>query len=126
MRLISAVLILLPMLAAAETAYVTDTLRLGLHQAEDTSDRPFRNLESGQELEILSRSTYYAHVQLPELLGAGAPPATLSGGVLTDLLREDLGFEGLVLRPRVGFGVERFLLSGQGRGLERRTGSPKT
>lgn len=66
MRLISAVLILLPMLAAAETAYVTDTLRLGLHQAEDTSDRPFRNLESGQELEILSRSTYYAHVQLPD------------------------------------------------------------
>lgn len=66
MRLTFAVFALLPALAAAETAYVTDTLRLGLHQAEDTSDRAFRTLESGQELEILSRSTYYAHVQLPD------------------------------------------------------------
>ena len=66
MRLIPVALILLPMLATAQTAYVTDTLQLGLHQAEDTSDRPFRNLESGQELEILSRSTYYAHVELPD------------------------------------------------------------
>lgn len=66
MRLILVALILLPLLAVAETAYVTDTLQLGLHQAEDTSDRPFRNLESGQELEILSRSTYYAHVELPD------------------------------------------------------------
>ncbi len=61
-----ALLHMLPILAAAETAYVTDTLRLGLHQAEDTSDRAFRTLESGQELEILSRSTYYAHVELPD------------------------------------------------------------
>jgi SH3 domain protein len=56
----------LPMLAAAETAYVTDTLQLGLHQAQDTSDRPFRNLDSGQEMEVLSRTRYYAHVQLPD------------------------------------------------------------
>jgi SH3 domain protein len=59
-------LVLLPGLAAAETAYVTDTLQLGLHQAADTSDRPFRNLNSGQELEVLSRTTYFAHVQLPD------------------------------------------------------------
>ncbi|MDJ0813795.1 MAG: TIGR04211 family SH3 domain-containing protein [Woeseiaceae bacterium] len=59
-------LLLLPFAAFAETAYVTDTLRLGLHQAEDTSDRPFRNLESGQEMEVLSRTQYYAHVQLPD------------------------------------------------------------
>ena len=59
-------LLLLPGLAAAETAYVTDTLQLGLHQAADTSDRPFRNLNSGQQLEVLSRTTYYAHVQLPD------------------------------------------------------------
>lgn len=59
-------LLLLPCAALAETAYVTDTLRLGMHQAEDTSDRPFRNLESGQTLEVLSRSQYYAHVELPD------------------------------------------------------------
>lgn len=66
MRLLFLLLSLLPVLAAAETAYVTDNLRLGLHQAADTSDRPFRTLDSGQELEILSRDRNYAHVQLPE------------------------------------------------------------
>jgi SH3 domain protein len=66
MRLIIGVLALAPLMAAAETAYVTDTLSLGLHQAADTSDRPFRSLDSGQELEILSRTTYYANVQLPD------------------------------------------------------------
>ncbi len=66
MRLIIGALALVPLMAAAETAYVTDTLSLGLHQAADTSDRPFRSLDSGQELEILSRTTYYANVQLPD------------------------------------------------------------
>jgi SH3 domain protein len=59
-------LLLLPLAVAADTAYVTDTLSLGMHQAEDTSDRPFRNLDSGQEMEVLSRTRYYAHVQLPD------------------------------------------------------------
>jgi len=66
MRLFIGVLALVPLLATAETAYVTDTLQLGLHQASDTSDRPFRNLDSGQAMEILSRTTYYANVQLPD------------------------------------------------------------
>lgn len=66
MRLIFAVLVFLPLVAVAETVYVTDTLQLGLHQAGDTSDRPFRNLDSGQEMELLSRTRYYAHVQLPD------------------------------------------------------------
>lgn len=66
MRLAIGVLALLPLAAWAETAYVTDTLQLGLHQAEDTSDRPFRSLDSGQEMEVLSRTRYYANVQLPD------------------------------------------------------------
>ena len=33
--------------AHAETGYVTDQLSLGLHNASDTSDRPFRMLKSG-------------------------------------------------------------------------------
>ncbi len=57
---------LLPAVSAAQTAYVTDNLRLGLHQAEDTSDRAFRTLESGQEVEILNRDRNYARVQLPD------------------------------------------------------------
>ena len=52
--------------ALAETAYVTDNLRLGIHQASDTSDRAFRTLESGQELEIISRDRNYANVRLPD------------------------------------------------------------
>ena len=66
MRLVLLAAFGLPQLALAETAYVTDNLRLGLHQAEDTSDRAFQTLESGQELEILSRTTNYAHVSLPD------------------------------------------------------------
>jgi len=52
--------------ASAQTAYVTDNLRLGLHRAEDTSDRAFRTLESGQELSILTRGPLYAQVRLPD------------------------------------------------------------
>jgi len=66
MRLVIWVLALLPMVAAAETAYITDNLRLGLHQAPDTSDRAFRMLDSGQALEIISRDRNYANVRLPD------------------------------------------------------------
>jgi SH3 domain protein len=66
MRIALLVLLAVPPATLAETAYVTDNLRLGIHQAENTSDRAFRTLESGQELEILSRDRNYAHVQLPD------------------------------------------------------------
>ena len=56
----------MPLTVLAETAYITDNLRLGLHQAADTSDRQFRTLESGQVLEILSRDVNYANVRLPD------------------------------------------------------------
>ena len=55
-----------PAAAQTETAYVTDVLRLGLHRAADTSDRPFRSLESGQEMVVLERSRLYARVRLPD------------------------------------------------------------
>ncbi len=61
--LIALVTLAWPTLLMAETAYVTDILRLGLHRAEDTSDQPFRTLVSGTELEILARTTNYAHVR---------------------------------------------------------------
>lgn len=66
MRWLTSAFALLPVLAAAETAYVTDNLRLGLHQAADTSDRAFRTLESGAQLEVLSRNRNFANVQLPD------------------------------------------------------------
>jgi SH3 domain protein len=52
--------------ASAETAYVTDSLRLGIHAAADTSDRPFDSLISGTEMEILERRTSYARVRLTD------------------------------------------------------------
>lgn len=66
MRFVIGLLALLPMLAAGETGYVTDRLMLGLHRAADTSDRPFRSLESGAEFEVLSRDRLYAQVRLPD------------------------------------------------------------
>ena len=67
MRLFIAVLLFLPILATAQqTAYVTDNLRLGLHAAEDTNDRAFRFLDSGQEMTVLTRDRNYANVRLPD------------------------------------------------------------
>jgi SH3 domain protein len=60
------ILALLPLTASAATAYVTDNLRLGLHQEPDTSDRAFRYLDSGQAMEILTRDRNYANVRLPD------------------------------------------------------------
>ena len=37
-----------------------------------------------------------AHVAAPGILGAGAPPATLSQYFMTDMLRDDLGFDGVL------------------------------
>jgi SH3 domain protein len=51
--------------AAAAPAYVTDKLRLGVHAAADTSDRPFTNVSSGDRVEILEESLYYARVTIP-------------------------------------------------------------
>ena len=52
--------------AGAETVYVTDSLRLGLHVAPDTSDKPFDNLLSGTAVEVLERNASYAHVRLAD------------------------------------------------------------
>jgi SH3 domain protein len=52
--------------ASAETVYVTDSLRLGLHAASDTNDQPLENLISGTALEVLERTTSYARVRTPD------------------------------------------------------------
>ncbi len=64
--IVTILVFLAPVATMAETAYVTDNLRLGIHQASDTGDRAFRTLESGQELEIISRDRNYASVRLPD------------------------------------------------------------
>ncbi len=64
MRLFIGVLTLLPLLAAAETAYVTDNLRLNMYQNADLSGARVDTLVSGQGFEILSRNAQTAFVEL--------------------------------------------------------------
>jgi len=52
--------------AIAQSAYVTDQLRLGVHQASDTSDRPFTSISSGDRVKILEETQYYARVTIPD------------------------------------------------------------
>lgn len=51
---------------AAAPAYVTDQLRLGVHNASDTSDRPFVTISSGDRVEIMEETQYYARVTIPD------------------------------------------------------------
>ena len=48
---------------AAETAWVTDSLRLGLYAEPDASGSPSQNLTSGTALEVLERTQGYARVR---------------------------------------------------------------
>jgi len=59
-------LALAPVTAHGDTAYVTDNLRLGLYEAEDTSGRALQMMDSGQAMEVLSRDRNYANVRLPD------------------------------------------------------------
>src|SRR5436190_7518026 len=52
--------------AAAETVYVTDSLRLGLYAAADASEKPLENLVSGTAVEVLERESNMAHVRLAD------------------------------------------------------------
>jgi SH3 domain protein len=66
MRLFIAVLSLVPLLATAETAYVTDNLRLNMYQNADLSGTRVDTLVSGQEFEVLSRNAQTALVELQD------------------------------------------------------------
>lgn len=66
MRLFIGVLTLLPLLAAAETAYVTDNLRLNMYQNADLSGTRIDTLVSGQAFEVLSRNAQTALVELAD------------------------------------------------------------
>lgn len=46
-----------------------------------------------------------AHVAAPAILGAGAPPATLSPYFMTEMLRDDLGFDGVLFTDALDMGA---------------------
>ena len=65
MRPLIGLVALLPLLAAAETAYVTDNLRLRLYTDADLTS-VIDTLVSGDEFEVLSRNSQTALVELPD------------------------------------------------------------
>ena len=86
-------LVLAPLSAVGDTAYVTDNLRLGLHQAPDTSDRAFRYLNSGQEMEVLTRDRNYANVRLPDATEGWVKAAYLVADKPAKLIVEEITAE---------------------------------
>lgn len=65
MRLITILLALTPFVAVAaeDTVYITDELRLGLYDGEQTTGRPFQTLISGARLEVLERALMTVRVR---------------------------------------------------------------
>ncbi len=55
-----------PLSALAETAYVTDNLRLNVYATSDFSGSAVRTLQSGEAFEVLSRDQLSAHVELED------------------------------------------------------------
>ncbi len=56
----------LPLSLLADTMYVTDQLRLGVHAARDTSDKAFAYLNSGDKVETLQRDGAYLKVRMKD------------------------------------------------------------
>ncbi len=56
----------LPCSLLADTMYVTDQLRLGVHAAQDTSDKAFAYLGSGDRVETLERRGSYVKVRMED------------------------------------------------------------
>jgi hypothetical protein len=63
---VAGLLMMVAVPVSAEIAYVTDQLRLGVHQAADASDRAFTNISSGDRVDIIEETNYYALVILPD------------------------------------------------------------
>jgi hypothetical protein len=52
--------------ADAEVVFVTDSLRLPVHEAKGATEAPFETLASGTALEVLERKATDARVRLPD------------------------------------------------------------
>lgn len=66
LSVVAGLLMMVAVPVSAEIAYVTDQLRLGVHQAADASDRAFTNISSGDRVDIIEETNYYALVKLPD------------------------------------------------------------
>ena len=66
MRKFWLVALLLPAVVQAETAYVTDVLRLNVYATADFSGNPLRTLLSGDAFEVLVRDRLATQVELAD------------------------------------------------------------
>jgi SH3 domain protein len=66
MRKIWLAALLIPGLVVAETAYVTDTLRLNVYATPDFNGNPVRTLVSGDGFEVLVRDRLATQIQLAD------------------------------------------------------------
>lgn len=117
--------------ASAETAYVTDSLRLGLHAASDTSDRPFETLLSGTAVEVLERTTNYARVKLPDGREGWVKAAYLvtekpAAARVLELESEIDGLEGAVAQAKTAQTAAQHELTRLTSELQATTGSTET
>jgi beta-N-acetylhexosaminidase len=74
-------------------------VRSNLARLESVELLPFRSAISAGVDSIMT-----AHVAVPELTGSSESPATLSGKILTDLLRQSLNFSGIVVTDALEMG----------------------
>ena len=122
--------------ADAQTAYVTDELRLGVHRAPDTSDTAFTFLQSADSVVILQRNTFYARVRIPDgregwvrrTFLVDEPPAKLRVQTV-EKERDAVTSELKALKVKVGEQTSRHQRSRESSQLEsgrRRIGSRRT
>jgi beta-N-acetylhexosaminidase len=74
-------------------------VRSNLARLESVELLPFRSAISAGVDAIMT-----AHVAVPEVTGSSETPATLSGKILTDLLRQSLNFSGIVVTDALEMG----------------------
>jgi len=76
------------------------TLGAGLDELGAIDIPPFREaMRSGMD------GVLVGHIAVPAVDGVGAPPASLSRGIISGLLREQLGFDGIVFTDALNMGA---------------------
>ncbi len=81
---------------SSDSHYATPVLNHDLHRLTNTELRPFvAAIQAGIKLIMIG------HVSLPQLTGQDDLPATLARPIVHDLLRKQLGFEGIVVSDSI-------------------------
>jgi beta-glucosidase-like glycosyl hydrolase/CubicO group peptidase (beta-lactamase class C family) len=95
--------------ADADSHYALPTINRTLNQIKETELYPFRRLIADSVAGVM-----VAHLSVPVLDATPNVATTLSKKVVTDLLRKDLGFEGLIFTDALNMkGVSKYFQPGE-------------